>query len=292
MRQLSRLRTLRTLANKEDDDQKLEEANRDHAAVTRPAILSGKVNNSGDGGSGGSGDRTVEVPPGSSNNADIRPTKRSLFLEHENEDDERGCMEAVSAFLVAISTAYHAADNKHDSKGAAVGTAVATEGASPALLQTSKGAGTVECRDSARELLRFFGHAPLLHLEGVIWVKTPGERGDDVRTAVILRIWGLNSSAAGCYCSKSLFGKKLLRLPLSLLLSAVTYPRNVGTHCCSSTAVEGFWYPDTHLLYSVHRYSSRDPLHQCMALSHNTPLPLTRLTTTMTPSLFRDLLVS
>lgn len=173
MRQLPRLGTLRTLANKEDADQKPQEAN--HAAGPRMTTkLSRRINNNSSGGG-----RTVEVPPGPSKNAGIRTTKRSLFLEHENEDDEHGCMEAVSAFLVAIATAYQAADNKQDSNGAAEGTAVAAEGASPALLQTSKGGGTIECRDSARELLRFFGHAPLLHLEGVIWVKTSGERGDD-----------------------------------------------------------------------------------------------------------------
>ncbi|CAN0537781.1 unnamed protein product, partial [Ectocarpus sp. 12 AP-2014] len=85
--------------------------------------------------------------------------QRSLFLEHEEIDqDERGCVEAVSAFLAAV---VHDAD-KQDSKREA------PEGSSPALLQTSKGAGTIECLDSARELLRFFGHAPLLHLEGII----------------------------------------------------------------------------------------------------------------------------
>ncbi|CAM9709394.1 unnamed protein product [Ectocarpus fasciculatus] len=95
--------------------------------------------------------------------------QRSLFLEHDednDEEDERGCMEAVSAFLAAV---VHDAD-KQDSKRETA------KGASPALLQTSKGAGTIECLDSARELLRFFGHSPLLHLEGVIWVKTSGER--------------------------------------------------------------------------------------------------------------------
>lgn len=99
--------------------------------------------------------------------------QRSLFLEHDednDEADERGCMEAVSAFLAAV---VHDAD-KQDSKREAA------KGASPALLQTSKGARTIECLDSARELLRFFGHSPLLHLEGVIWVKTSGERGNNV----------------------------------------------------------------------------------------------------------------
>lgn len=97
--------------------------------------------------------------------------QRSLFLEHEeNDEDERGCMEAVSAFLAAV---VHDPDKQ-------VSTRETAEGASPGLLQTSKGAGTIECLDSARELLRFFGHAPLLHLEGVIWVKTSGERGNIV----------------------------------------------------------------------------------------------------------------
>ncbi|CAN0388295.1 unnamed protein product [Ectocarpus sp. 13 AM-2016] len=97
--------------------------------------------------------------------------QRSLFLEHEeNDQGERGCMEAVSAFLAAV---VHDADKQDSERETA-------EGSSPALLQTSKGAGTIECLDSARELLRFFGHAPLLHLEGVIWVKTSGERGTNV----------------------------------------------------------------------------------------------------------------
>lgn len=171
MRQSSRLRSLRTLSNTEDGDPEPQETYRT-AVIARTTEPSGKVNNSGGGG------LTVEVSSVPSINT-VRTTKRSLFLEHKNDVDGRGCVEAVSALMVAIVTAYLAADNKQDSKGAAIG-AVDAEGASPVLLQTNKGAGTIECRNSARELLRFFGHSPLLHLEGVIWVKTSGERGDEL----------------------------------------------------------------------------------------------------------------
>lgn len=178
MRQVSRLRPLRNLANTEDADPKPQGTNHDSARFSPRTTVSGKVNNSS-----GGGRAAVEVPSGPSNN--VRTAKPSLFLGHKNEEDERGCMEAVSAFLAAIATTCQ------DSKGA-VGAPVATERqASPALLQTSKGAGTIECQDSARKLLRFFGHAPLLHLEGVIWVKTCGERGDETWDTVI------NSSAPG-----------------------------------------------------------------------------------------------
>lgn len=137
MKQLSRLRTLANKVNAPPDDVR-ENVNR-----------------------GGKVEVSLPAP-----NKGLSTTKSSLFLEHvESEDDERGCLEAVTAFLAAI-----AADK--DGKRPA-----GEPGASPALLQTSKGARTIECRDSARELLRFFGHAPLLHLEGVIWVKTTGERG-------------------------------------------------------------------------------------------------------------------
>lgn len=56
----------------------------------------------------------------------------------------------------------------------------------------------VECRESVRDLLRFFGHAPLLHLEGVIWVKMSGERGDptSVKDQRVMRL-GLQH---GTYC--------------------------------------------------------------------------------------------
>ncbi|CAN0148575.1 unnamed protein product, partial [Scytosiphon promiscuus] len=84
----------------------------------------------------------------------------------------RGCVEAISACLEAIAAA-HAAQ-KQDPR--LVAADAAAEGAFPPLLQTSKGSGTTECRDSARELLRFFGHSTMLHAEGVIWVKPSGTR--------------------------------------------------------------------------------------------------------------------
>lgn len=99
--------------------------------------------------------------------------KRSLFLQVDS-DNERGCMEAVSGFLAAIASA--AAANERDTRQAE---AVVV---SPPLLHTSKGVGAVECRNSARDLLRFFGHTPLLHLEGIIWVKASGERGENGNT--------------------------------------------------------------------------------------------------------------
>lgn len=146
MKQLSRLRSLANKVN------------------TRPEVSDVITPHSPSGSTvSGSGD-LVSLPAPQINSGN---TKRSLFLEHgESADDERGCLEAVTAFLAAIAAA--AEDCKRPA-GAAE--------ASPALLQTSKGAGTIECRESARELLRFFGHAPLLHLEGVIWAKTTGERG-------------------------------------------------------------------------------------------------------------------
>lgn len=142
--------------------------------VITPRTPSGNVNNSG------SGKLEVLFP---THNKVLSTTKRSLFLEHgESEEDERGCLEAVTRFLAAI-TAGADKDGKRPAEA---------PGASPALLQTSKGAGSIECRESARELLRFFGHAPLLHLEGIVWVKTTGERG-----VVCFRM--------GSKCSKSLF---------------------------------------------------------------------------------------
>lgn len=153
MKQLSRLRSL---ANKENTNEH-DKASRASDVIT-PHRASGIV-------SSNSSKLEVSLP---APNKDMGTRKRSLFLEHGgSEGDERGCLEAVTAFLAAIAAA---ADKDGERPAEA-------SGPSPALLQTSKGAGSIECRDSARELLRFFGHAPLLHLEGVIWVKTTGERG-------------------------------------------------------------------------------------------------------------------
>lgn len=102
------------------------------------------------------------------------PPKSSLV---PTDDSGHGCMEAVSAFTKAVcsSRAVAMATGRPDSatKKKTRERAVV----SPPLLKTSRGAGTEECRESARDLLRFFGHSPLLHLEGVIWVKMSGERG-------------------------------------------------------------------------------------------------------------------
>lgn len=99
-----------------------------------------------------------------------RSRRPSLLLEGGHDDDEKsGCMDAVSAFLLAIASAPPAA-NKPESQQ--VG------GVLPQLLRASKGAGSIESRDSARDLLRFFGHSPVLHLEAVVWIKASGERGD------------------------------------------------------------------------------------------------------------------
>lgn len=153
MKQLSRLRSLANKVNSSPPENVEEKAvNSSASSGNTPHPDSGNVNGSG--------------KPLSAPSRDMGTTKRSLFLEH-GEEDERGCLEAVTAFLAAIA----AAADKDGKRWAE-----APE-ASPALLQTSKGAGSVECRDSARELLRYFGHAPLLHLEGVIWVKATGERG-------------------------------------------------------------------------------------------------------------------
>ena len=102
-----------------------------------------------------------------------RSRKPSLLLEGSHDDDETGgCMDAVSAFLLAIASAPPAA-NKPESQQ--VG------GVLPQLLRASKGAGSIESRDSAGDLLRFFGHSPVLHLEAVVWIKASGERGDGLQ---------------------------------------------------------------------------------------------------------------
>lgn len=132
---------------------------------------------------GGDGNDHHVGPPTPSRHGD-QPTKRSLFPCHDGE--ERGCIDAVSALVAAISTAYHASTNVNDKSdgnqrhdtSSNKDTAAVLHVVLPPLLQRSKGAGMVECRESVRDLLRFFGHAPLLHLEGVIWVKMSGERGD------------------------------------------------------------------------------------------------------------------
>ncbi|CAM9711620.1 unnamed protein product [Discosporangium mesarthrocarpum] len=46
----------------------------------------------------------------------------------------------------------------------------------PPILYTSKGAGTPECRDTARGLLQYLGHEPV-HVEGVIWRNEIGVKG-------------------------------------------------------------------------------------------------------------------
>lgn len=156
MRQLPRLRSLANKINSPDD---VEEKVGALSSENTPQAPSGNVD---------SGDK-LEMPLPAPSRGSIA-TKRSLFSE-PGEVDERGCLEAVASFLAAIAAA---ADGKRSAEA---------PGASPALLQTSKGAGSIECRDSARELLRYFGHAPLLHLEGVIWAKTTGERGVVCRRA-------------------------------------------------------------------------------------------------------------
>lgn len=87
------------------------------------------------------------------------------------KDDERGCMDAVSAFLLAIASAPPPVTSKPESSQQ-VGAML------PQLLRATKGAGTMESRDSSRDLLRFFGHSPVLHLEAVVWIKASGERGE------------------------------------------------------------------------------------------------------------------
>ncbi len=144
MRQLSRLRTLASSKNEED------------------------VNESNASSISGGGKLSEPSPPSKKN---MHATNRSL-LQHKSEDDERGCMEAVTTFLAAIARAQDAAGKEDPS-----------EEGPRALLQTGKGPGMIACRDSARELLHVFGHAPLVHLEGVIWVKTSGRRGDGGRGA-------------------------------------------------------------------------------------------------------------
>lgn len=151
MRQLSRLRTLVSSKNEEGFND-----SRDNAKPP-PEPQSGNASSSG-------GKQFTLSPPPKKN---MRATKRSLLQEHKSEDDERGCVEAVTAFLAAIGRAHDVAGKQNSS-----------EGGPRALLQTSKGSGMIACRDSARELLHVFGHAPLVHLEGVIWVKTSGQRGD------------------------------------------------------------------------------------------------------------------
>lgn len=101
-------------------------------------------------------------------------TYNSPVYEHEVTGGVRGCVEAISACLAAIATA-HAADKQALRQAAADAT---PEPAFPPLPQTSKRAGTTQCWDSARELLRFFGHSPMLHAEGVVWIKASGKRGD------------------------------------------------------------------------------------------------------------------
>lgn len=163
MRQLSRLRTL---ASKNDGECLNDNghSNENSDGPKRPAVA--RRTPRGNAGAGGGEELHVPIPHPEKNM--MRSTKHSLFREHKSEDDERGCMEAVAAFLAAIARA-HAAAGKDDTS---------EEGPPPALLQTSSGSGMVNCRDSARELLHVFGHAPLVHLEGVIWIKTTGQRGD------------------------------------------------------------------------------------------------------------------
>ena len=161
MKQLTRLRSLANKNTRPQDDVEEQVISKKSGSTSQgitPRAPSGDVNNSG----------KLELPSPAPNK-DLSTTKRSLFLQHgESEEDDRGCLEAVTRFLAAIAAAAADKDGKRPAEA---------PGASPALLQTSKGAGSIECRDSARELLRFFGHAPLLHLEGIIWVKTGGERG-------------------------------------------------------------------------------------------------------------------
>lgn len=107
-----------------------------------------------------------------------------LPILKEKEGENRSCVDAtvsrlvqalVSACLASTSIMHPVptADSQPPSVEEVAGTVV-----TPLILQSSKGAGTEECRDSARALLRFFGHAPLLHLEGIIWVKMSGQRGE------------------------------------------------------------------------------------------------------------------
>ena len=102
-----------------------------------------------------------------------RSRRPTLSLEGGHDDVEKGgCMDAVSAFLLAIASV-PPARNKPESQQ--VG------GVLPQLLRARKGAGSIESRDSARDLLRFLGHSPVLHLEAVVWIKVSGERGDGLQ---------------------------------------------------------------------------------------------------------------
>lgn len=155
MRQLSRLRTL---AVKEGADKiHVKETNRNAILTAAASANANSYNN-----------------PSNSSKPRISSTHHSVVYEPDVTGDVRGCIEAISACLAAIAAA-HATDRQGPTQAA---DNAAADLAFPPLLQASKGAGTTECRDSARELLGWFGHSPMLHVEGVVWMKTSGKRGD------------------------------------------------------------------------------------------------------------------
>lgn len=115
-------------------------------------------------------------------------------IKDNGEGMNRSCVDAtLSALLKALISACEAsakvvnpatfpANTKpmEESLDKPVDDAITGRVMVPFIPQSSKGAGTEECRESARALLRFLGHAPLLHLEGIIWIKMSGQRGEQV----------------------------------------------------------------------------------------------------------------
>lgn len=119
------------------------------------------------------GDRAKLGPPDAESDIVGRRGPDTAWIpatsQGNRDDGERGCLEAtVSALTSAISrTAAGSADKSEKP----------TKEMPRPPLQTIKGSATTESRESARSLLRFLGHSPLLHSEGVVWIKPAGERG-------------------------------------------------------------------------------------------------------------------
>eukprot|EP00903_Cladosiphon_okamuranus_P007057 g6860.t1 len=103
---MKQLRRLRSLSNNKADSPPDDVEENVSAATNRvitPRTPGGNANNSG------SGKLEVLFP---APNKELSTTKRSLFLEHGGSgEDERGCLEAVTRFLAAI-TAASAADKE------------------------------------------------------------------------------------------------------------------------------------------------------------------------------------
>lgn len=118
-----------------------------------------------------------------SHTVDSNPIPQLPVLE-EGEGQNRSCLDATLSRLVkalvsaclASASLTNPAQTPDTSRPPSVEEVAGTV-VTPLMLQSSKGAGTEECRDSARALLRFFGHSPLLHVEGVIWFKMSGKKG-------------------------------------------------------------------------------------------------------------------